>query len=201
MTTIDLTTLIPRCHEAAKAKGFWDTERNEGEALMLVVSELGEAQEAHRKGRWASLSAYEVEGATDPNETFECRRYAANRSFEDNIKDTVEDELADAYIRICDFIGGFKIDVGCLLEMMPAARQASTAAPLSDNLGSCLLDLTGGIWQASEYCPETETATALVSTLLGIEVLCKREAIDLATHIDLKLAYNATRPAKHGKAY
>jgi len=30
-------------------KGFWDQERNIGEALMLVVTELAEAMEAHRK--------------------------------------------------------------------------------------------------------------------------------------------------------
>ncbi len=37
------------CHSIAKSKGFWDKERNVGEALMLVVTELAEAMEAHRK--------------------------------------------------------------------------------------------------------------------------------------------------------
>ncbi|MBF0388110.1 MAG: nucleotide pyrophosphohydrolase [Candidatus Omnitrophica bacterium] len=37
------------CHSIAKSKGFWDQERNVGEALMLVVTELAEAMEAHRK--------------------------------------------------------------------------------------------------------------------------------------------------------
>ena len=37
------------CHAIAKEKGFWDKERNVGEALMLIVSELAEAMEAHRK--------------------------------------------------------------------------------------------------------------------------------------------------------
>ena len=36
------------CHSIAKEKGFWDEERNIGEALMLVVTELAEAMEAHR---------------------------------------------------------------------------------------------------------------------------------------------------------
>lgn len=31
-------------------KGFWDTDRNFGEAISLVHSELSEALEAHRKG-------------------------------------------------------------------------------------------------------------------------------------------------------
>jgi len=36
------------CHSIAKEKGFWDNERNIGEALMLVVTELAEAMEGHR---------------------------------------------------------------------------------------------------------------------------------------------------------
>lgn len=36
------------CHEIAKEKGFWDEERNVGEALMLVVTEIAEAMEGHR---------------------------------------------------------------------------------------------------------------------------------------------------------
>ncbi len=37
------------CHAIAKEKGFWEKERNMGEALMLIVTELAEAMEAHRK--------------------------------------------------------------------------------------------------------------------------------------------------------
>lgn len=36
------------CHSIAKEKGFWDKERNIGEALMLVVTELAEAMEGYR---------------------------------------------------------------------------------------------------------------------------------------------------------
>ena len=36
------------CHATAKEKGFWDKERNVGEALMLVVTELAEAMEGYR---------------------------------------------------------------------------------------------------------------------------------------------------------
>ena len=37
------------CHGIAKEKGFWDEERNIGEALMLIVTEVGEAMEGYRK--------------------------------------------------------------------------------------------------------------------------------------------------------
>ena len=43
-----LNELAQLCHKIAKEKGFWDEERNIGEALMLVVTELAEAMEGYR---------------------------------------------------------------------------------------------------------------------------------------------------------
>ena len=44
-----LNELSKMCHAIAVEKGFWDEERNIGEALMLIVTELAEAMEAHRR--------------------------------------------------------------------------------------------------------------------------------------------------------
>ena len=85
-----------------KAKGFWDNERNVGELLMLVTSELGEAMEAHRKGRFAEFEQAETNvrlgGEWDAN-------------FKSHIKDTFEDEIADAVIRLLDLSAGLGIDL------------------------------------------------------------------------------------------
>lgn len=43
-----LNELSALCHKVAREKGFWDQERNLGEALMLIVTELAEAMEAYR---------------------------------------------------------------------------------------------------------------------------------------------------------
>ena len=43
-----LNELAQLCHSIAKEKGFWEEERNIGEALMLVVTELAEAMEGYR---------------------------------------------------------------------------------------------------------------------------------------------------------
>jgi NTP pyrophosphatase (non-canonical NTP hydrolase) len=78
-----------------KAKGFWDNERNVGELLMLVTSELGEAMEAHRKGKFANWNI------VDQN----------NYGFASGVKDTFEDEIADAVIRLLDLSAGLGIDL------------------------------------------------------------------------------------------
>ena len=90
-----LNYLAQEIYQNNKEKGFWDKERNVGEMLMLVTSELGEAMEAHRKGRFANLEAYEE----------------FSEDFEDAIKDTFEDEIADSVIRLLDMCGGLGIDI------------------------------------------------------------------------------------------
>jgi NTP pyrophosphatase (non-canonical NTP hydrolase) len=72
-------------------RGFWDKERNFGELRMLVTSELAEALEAHRKNRTCKA----IMPVGDFKEWFEA-----------NFKDTVEDEIADAVIRLFDLCGG-----------------------------------------------------------------------------------------------
>ncbi|MBN1651733.1 MAG: hypothetical protein JW857_10415 [Bacteroidales bacterium] len=73
-----------------KAKGFHEKEANVGELLMLITSELSEALEAHRNGRFASGHLMAPSYAT------------WKEWFEKNYKDTFEDEIADAVIRLLD---------------------------------------------------------------------------------------------------
>lgn len=99
-----INSYVRAVHDINVDKGFWEKERNVGEMLMLVVSELGEAIEAHRKGRFASLEAFEIRGL-DGEET------DINADFEELIKDTFEDEIADAVIRLFDMCGGLGINL------------------------------------------------------------------------------------------
>jgi len=43
-----LNELSTLCHSIAEEKGFWEGERNIGELLMLIVTEVAEAMEAYR---------------------------------------------------------------------------------------------------------------------------------------------------------
>lgn len=83
-------------------KGFWDKDLNLGEKLMLITCELSEAMEAHRRGQPANTEDY----------LNDCVDGKFNReSFEENIKDSFEDEIADSIIRLLDLCGGLGIDI------------------------------------------------------------------------------------------
>lgn len=104
-------------HAIAKEKGFWDNERNVGELLMLTVSELGEAMEAHRKGHFAKIESfrYKLENSII-NDNPTCsgtveKGLAYKQHFEFCIKDSFEDEIADAIIRLLDLAAGLNIDI------------------------------------------------------------------------------------------
>lgn len=43
-----INEFIKECHRIAKKKGWWDAERNDGELIALMHSELSEALEAMR---------------------------------------------------------------------------------------------------------------------------------------------------------
>ena len=113
--------LIKRAHGTAKEKGFWDTPRNVSEMLMLVVSELAEAQEALRKDHFAkplsvvSLS-HDLELA-NTDEEFELNVPEWKEKFEQHIKSSFEDEIADVAIRLFDLCGGLGIDLEKHIEL------------------------------------------------------------------------------------
>lgn len=73
-------------YQDAKEKGWWEQDRNDGEAMMLIVTEIAEATEGLRKGN-------------PPSEVLEGLS-------------NVEEELADTIIRILDFAGGRGYKIG-----------------------------------------------------------------------------------------
>lgn len=98
--------LVDRAYDNATKKGFHDKEQSVAEMLMLIVSELGEALEAHRTGKVLnSLEFSQINGIVIED------IYSSKEGFEKYIKDTFEDELADVVIRIADMCGYLGIDL------------------------------------------------------------------------------------------
>lgn len=94
---LGLNELAENIHKDNVDRGFYDSPRETGTMLMLIVSELSEALEAYRKDKFVDKN--DLEGEFD------------KEKFKEKVKDTFEDEIADALIRILDMCGHMNIDI------------------------------------------------------------------------------------------
>lgn len=115
---MDLKATAKEIHENAAAKGFWDKERNLGEMLCLVHSEISEAMEADREDKYYDPETrYRVgkdltkNGSKWSFEIVDSSDEAWNNWFVSEVKNTFSDELADAVIRILDLCHHKGIDL------------------------------------------------------------------------------------------
>ncbi len=108
-----LNELRDKIHQNALDHGFYDNEKvNIPEKLMLIVSELGEAMEAYRNDKYADLEFFNKLLNEPIN-----RRPLVTEIFEKFVKDSFEDELADAIIRLLDLCGYMGIDIDTHIEL------------------------------------------------------------------------------------
>ena len=113
-----INDLAKKVHENAKSKGFFEDEKNIGEMLCLIHSEVSEALECDRKdkysSRFLSVKRDHLQGEDKVNLyelTAGIRDGEFKLFFERTYKDTFEDELADIMIRVMDLAAYKGIDL------------------------------------------------------------------------------------------
>ena len=181
------------CHQRSVAKGFWDVPHSIGHSLMLAYGELHEAIEADRLGKWAKLTPGAVKNLRVVSDG------AFTKAFLWFVKDRVEDEIADAVIRLLDLLGWM------LKDRALSETEVATDLGVSAFYISGEMTLADALWpilqEACCLCGKYAHRYAILYSIKSLELLCDRLGIDLMAHIDLKLKYNETRPALHGKKY
>lgn len=177
---MNLNELRNKAYQCAVAHGWHDEDLSDEHFLCLVISELMEAVEADRKGMYADIEAFnKYNGYVDFKENFERQ-----------IKGTVEEELADACIRLLDLAGLRSVDLDCF------DFEGSDTEDYSN------MSFTESMFRICVYITDNFYRTELFILLNEICAFCHDRNIDIFWHIEQKMKYNELRPYKHGnKAY
>ena len=186
-TKEQLNALRDECYEIAREHGFHDEEHSERHFLCLVITELMEAVDADRKGKHADIKTFNA--ALDG--------FACEIAFDGYIKDTVEDELADAAIRILDLAGYQNFDIAESVEIKLCYDDEATQdhTPLRDYFR------THTFTEAVFVIVEEVILGGIDSAFTALFLLADVMGFDLMEHIRPKMEYNKTRERLHGKRY
>lgn len=192
-----LLDLQPEIHRVNVEKGFWEEDQQaRGEKVMLMITELSEAVEAHRKNNMFLPSSGTILNITydqwrkDFNGTESEYNQRWINYFEVNCKDTLEDEVADTVIRLLDYTYHWNF------------TQVSVSYEFTkyDRFSLFILDISSLIIRAYE-AESFGTYPRWFTVLDALIKFCELQCIDIVQHVRWKLRYNITRPYKHAKKY
>lgn len=180
-----LTELSRSIHETATTHGWHEEKKSDAHWLCMVMTEIAEAVDAHRKGERARMDFFikftDVKDITDGYWKF---------CYDTFIKGSLDEEFADIVIRILDFAYE---KYGDKMEWQEwSFRDLSSKTSFTEKAFSLLR------WMTDEDIGMSEI-TLFVQYMYS---WAKTFEMDLDWHIDAKMRYNAMRPYRHGnKAY
>lgn len=206
----NLTELSKKVYQLQIEKGWCkpDEKRDIEDLKILILSEAFEAFEAYRKGNYCQLKK---------DTHFNIILYSLNNSkqeidttgFKELIKDTFEDEIADVAIRALDLAGYLGLDFqGAIFEDVPVycvmmdkvefPKYLDSFKNYLTNYDQSFIEEKGSSWVNFNNSTQKVNNSFIVNILSWCKEMANTFDFDLMQHIELKLAYNKTRPFRHG---
>ena len=191
-----LKQFITKAYENAKAKGFYKPDLDINQALMLIITEMGEAIQAHRHNRHGSIEDYN-----------KWLGVSEEQAYEESLKETVESEFADVALRIMSLLGWYNSqNIICLMNDIELKKTEEYHKVEFEHGTYSLPDAMYLIITRMTYFPFScspawMNTLRLQDILVQVFALAHIEGIDLVEHIKLKMQYNESRPYLHGCLY
>jgi NTP pyrophosphatase (non-canonical NTP hydrolase) len=177
---MNIKELIKDNYAIAKSKGFYPEDSKIEDHLMGIVSELGEAYEAHRNDKFCHLTINAIDYTIQALPV----KKSLQKYYREYLSGTFEDEIADVFIRLFNLCGHY--DWVLDLELYDWNKY-----DVVKGLYDCVSDLSNSGDFFLDLCK-------CGSRLLSI---CNHNNILIEKHIQAKMQYNKTRKHKHGKEY
>lgn len=183
---IDMNELSKRAHSLALEKGWYDAERPEG--FNATGFTLAYVQQLERR-RVAELLMLVCTEITEAWEDYQ--HVDINLRYNGRGKPCgMASELADVIIRIADMAGYLNIEL------------TDKVAVDYPSVGFAILDMYAGASHACECARANTPIAASLGVMVRIcEWIAKEVGINLEEAVEAKMAFNATRPRRHGKAF
>ena len=192
-----LKQFMTKAYENAKAKGFYKPDLDINQALMLIITEMGEAIQASRHNRHGSIDGYNTYLEVSDEHV----------AYEESLEGTVESEFADITLRIISLLGWYDSqNTICLMNDTELKKTEEFHKVEFEHGNYCLptamyLIITRITYFPFSFSPAWMNTLRLQDILVQVFALAHAEGIDIVEHIKLKMQYNESRPYLHGCLY
>ena len=192
-----LKQFMTKAYENAKAKGFYKPDLDVNQALMLIITEMGEAIQASRHNRHGSIDGYNTYLEVSDEHV----------AYEESLEGTVESEFADITLRIISLLGWYDSqNTICLMNDTELKKTEEFHKVEFEHGNYCLptamyLIITRITYFPFSCSPAWMNTLRLQDILVQVFALAHAEGIDIVEHIKLKMQYNESRPYLHGCLY
>lgn len=191
-----LKQFMTKAYDNAKVKGFYKPDLDINQALMLIITEMGETIQAHRHNRHGSIEDYN-----------KWLGVSEEQAYEESLEGTVESEFTDVALRIMSLLGWYNSqNIICLMNDTELKKTEEFHKVEFEHGNYSLptamyLIITRITYFPFSCSPQWMNTLRLQDILVQVFALAHAEGIDLVEHIKLKMQYNESRPYLHGCLY
>ena len=186
---------VKKAYDNAVKHGWHEEKKSKAHWLMMICTEVAEAVQADRKGRY--MNDLDKEGL----KTVLANDHEGglfDKYYSDTIEGKVESELADICIRVFDLMGVYNIEAKYGFSTFDSEVKYAKLHSFTENAMLLTKIIVSCNITASIREKEVKFFDLYLNVLATVFEWAEALGIDLIQHINLKMRYNKSREYHHG---